>query len=79
VENIADYFGQRGVPFRQTKPAAAAPKPTPVKKAGSTVNHPKYGRGTIVRREGEGDDAKITVMFPGHGMKKLIARFARIE
>jgi hypothetical protein len=29
-----------------------------------TVEHPKYGTGTVVRREGEGDDAKITVSFP---------------
>jgi DNA helicase-2/ATP-dependent DNA helicase PcrA len=43
---------------------------------GSSVNHPKYGRGTVVRKEGEGDDAKLTVMFPGHGLKKIIAKFA---
>jgi DNA helicase-2/ATP-dependent DNA helicase PcrA len=43
---------------------------------GASVQHPKYGRGTIVRKEGDGDDAKLTVMFPGHGIKKLIAKFA---
>jgi DNA helicase-2/ATP-dependent DNA helicase PcrA len=40
------------------------------------VVHPKYGSGTIVRREGEGDDAKITVNFPGFGLKKLIEKYA---
>jgi hypothetical protein len=29
-----------------------------------SVDHPKYGTGTVVRREGEGEDAKITVNFP---------------
>jgi len=44
-----------------------------------TVQHPKYGAGTVVRREGEGEDAKITVNFPGYGLKKLIARYAGLK
>jgi DNA helicase-2/ATP-dependent DNA helicase PcrA len=59
------------------KPAAsAAAKKTG---EGATVNHPKYGRGTVVRKEGDGEDAKLTVMFPQHGLKKLIAKFAGLE
>ena len=57
------------------RPAAAPPK----KKAfgaGSMVRHPKYGRGTVLRREGEGDDAKLTISFPGYGLKKIIEKFA---
>lgn len=56
-----------------------AVKPTPKRgglRAGMTVVHPKYGRGTVLRKEGEGEDAKLTVSFPGHGLKKLIAKFA---
>jgi DNA helicase-2/ATP-dependent DNA helicase PcrA len=45
-------------------------------RTGMTVSHPKYGTGTVVRREGEGDDAKITVNFPGHGLKKLVEKYA---
>jgi DNA helicase-2/ATP-dependent DNA helicase PcrA len=44
--------------------------------AGSTIQHPKYGRGTILRREGEGEEAKLTISFPGYGLKKLIAKYA---
>jgi DNA helicase-2/ATP-dependent DNA helicase PcrA len=29
-------------------------------------------------REGEGEDAKLTVMFTRHGMKKLIEKFANL-
>ena len=70
------------------QPPPAAPRkwgsgPVPISGAGkkkwgegSSVNHPKYGRGTIVRKEGDGEDAKLTVMFPGHGLKKIIAKFA---
>jgi len=60
----------------------AAPKPAARKKPfayGSTVVHPKYGRGTVLRREGEGDDAKLTVSFPGHGLKKLVEKYAGIK
>lgn len=47
--------------------------------AGSVVNHPRYGRGTVLRREGEGEDAKLTISFPGHGLKKIVEKFAGIQ
>ncbi|HTV09346.1 MAG TPA: UvrD-helicase domain-containing protein [Candidatus Aquilonibacter sp.] len=46
---------------------------------GVRVRHPKYGEGIVAAREGEGDDAKITVQFTGHGTKKLVERFAQLE
>jgi DNA helicase-2/ATP-dependent DNA helicase PcrA len=46
---------------------------------GITVNHPKFGRGTVLRQEGEGEDAKLTISFPGYGLKKLVAKFAGIN
>jgi len=55
-------------------------KPGPRKLGpGSTVEHAKYGRGTLLRVEGSGEDAKLTVSFPGHGLKKLIAKYAGIK
>ncbi len=47
--------------------------------AGAVVKHPKYGRGTVLRREGEGEDAKLTISFPGYGLKKIIEKFAGIK
>jgi DNA helicase-2/ATP-dependent DNA helicase PcrA len=92
LENISQFFNERGIAFpKQPPPPAAKPPATPVARkvlqtapaaaskkvrAGQTVKHPKYGTGVVVRREGEGDDAKITVSFPGYGLKKLIERFA---
>jgi DNA helicase-2/ATP-dependent DNA helicase PcrA len=61
---------------------AARPVAPPKKKpfgSGSMVSHAKYGRGTVLRIEGQGDDAKLTVSFPGHGLKKLVAKFAGIK
>jgi DNA helicase-2/ATP-dependent DNA helicase PcrA len=43
------------------------------------VVHPRYGRGVIVRREGEGEAAKLTVSFQRHGLKKLIERYASLK
>jgi DNA helicase-2/ATP-dependent DNA helicase PcrA len=46
---------------------------------GTVVEHPKYGKGTIVRREGEGDDAKLVVSFQRHGLKKLVEKYAGLR
>jgi len=46
---------------------------------GARVRHAKYGQGLVVKREGEGDGAKLTVNFPGYGTKKLIEKFAGLE
>jgi DNA helicase-2/ATP-dependent DNA helicase PcrA len=92
VDNIHQFFAERGksgqagaaMPAASPakSPAARAPQPPQRKKgirAGSSVRHPKYGLGTVLRREGEGDDAKLTVSFPGYGLKKLIEKYAGIQ
>jgi len=93
LENISQFFAERGVPFpasQKNAPAPVAPppaatvKPVPVAprktaRTGMTVEHPKYGTGTVVRREGEGDDAKITVSFPRYGLKKLVEKYAGLK
>lgn len=55
------------------KPAGGGLKP------GATVYHAKYGRGTLLRKEGDGEDAKLIVSFQGHGLKKLVAKFAALK
>ena len=93
IENINQYFAERGMPMPsmtpqpQAQPKPVAPQsplaqPKPRSKpfgAGSTIRHPKYGRGTVLRREGEGEDAKLTVSFPGYGLKKLVEKYAGIK
>ncbi|HEV2321009.1 MAG TPA: 3'-5' exonuclease, partial [Gammaproteobacteria bacterium] len=79
VDNIASFFASRGQKF--SRPKLDIPEPTGRTglRQGSRVRHPKYGLGTVFRREGEGDDAKITVQFEGHGVKKLVEKFAQLE
>ena len=91
LENISQFFEERGIkvggpapayPPRkviQPPPVAPASRPQAPRKAGATVEHPKYGRGVIVKREGEGDDAKLTVSFPKYGLKKLIEKYAGLK
>ena len=62
------------------KPLTVAPPPAPRgMRAGMSVEHPKYGAGTVVRREGDGEDAKITVNFPRFGLKKLVEKYAGLK
>ncbi len=46
---------------------------------GTRVRHAKYGQGLIIKREGDGEDAKLTINFQGFGTKKMIAKFAGLE
>lgn len=53
--------------------AAAPPTPLP---APRRVVHAKFGEGTVVSQEGEGDDAKLAIAFSG-GVRRLQARFVK--
>ncbi|HXL73308.1 MAG TPA: UvrD-helicase domain-containing protein [bacterium] len=46
---------------------------------GDTVKHAKFGRGMVLGLMGSGDDLKVTVSFPNHGKKQLLARLANLE
>jgi DNA helicase-2/ATP-dependent DNA helicase PcrA len=88
LDNTAAFFGKSAAggykPGEKRYPAR--PKmdiPAPTGRTGlgkgARVRHPKYGEGIIAAREGEGDDAKITVQFSGYGTKKLVEKFAQLE
>jgi DNA helicase-2/ATP-dependent DNA helicase PcrA len=76
------------------KPAAAAPRKQrtqssfgPAAKRGANadpmlgrkVRHPSYGVGTVVGVEGDDEDRRVSVSFPGRGTKKFIERYAQLE
>ena len=48
-------------------------------KKGQRVLHAKYGEGTVLMREGDGEDTKLTVLFTRHGIKKLMEKFANLR
>jgi DNA helicase II / ATP-dependent DNA helicase PcrA len=80
IENIAEFFASRGKKFSAPK-SAPVEEPTGKRgfRPGQRVRHPKYGEGTVYQREGEGEEAKITVQFPRFGLKKLVEKYAQLE
>ncbi|MGD0860029.1 MAG: UvrD-helicase domain-containing protein [Terracidiphilus sp.] len=93
IDNIARFFGGKAGGAGMGKPGSlprpAFPRPLAVEigeptgaadlKKGQRVRHGKYGEGTILMREGDGEDAKLTVLFNRHGMKKLMEKFANLQ
>ena len=79
IDNIAEFFASRGKKFSISKAPVEAPKGKKGFRPGSKVRHPKYGEGTVYQREGEGEEAKITVQFPRFGLKKLVEKYAQLE
>ena len=79
IDNIAEFFASRGKKFNAPKMPSEEPKGRRGFRPGQKVKHPKYGEGTVYRREGDGEDAKITVQFPRFGLKKLVERYAQLE
>jgi DNA helicase II / ATP-dependent DNA helicase PcrA len=79
IENIAEFFASRGKKFTLSKPPVEEPTGKRGFRPGQRVRHPKYGEGTVYQREGEGEEAKITVQFPRFGLKKLVEKYAQLE
>jgi DNA helicase-2/ATP-dependent DNA helicase PcrA len=93
VDSVQEFFRRRDerlgtrpparTPYQKPRPESARPSATPNPTAsfvpGSYVRHSKYGRGLVLRREGSGDQTKVTVSFPGYGAKKLIEKYAGLE
>ena len=79
IENIAEFFASRGKKFNMAKVPVEAPAGKRGFRPGQKVKHPKYGEGTVYQREGDGEEAKITVQFPRFGLKKLVEKYAQLE
>ena len=89
IDNIARFFAGKsghGKPGSLPRPASSQPAMNLPASSGATnlkrgqrVRHSKYGEGTILLREGDGEDAKLTVLFSRHGMKKLMEKFANLQ
>jgi DNA helicase-2/ATP-dependent DNA helicase PcrA len=79
IDNIAEFFASRGKKFNLPKPVAEKQSGKTGFRPGQKVRHPKYGEGTVYKREGDGETAKITVAFDRHGLKKLVEKYAQLE
>jgi DNA helicase-2/ATP-dependent DNA helicase PcrA len=84
IDNIARFFGGKSgalKPGALPHPATELPPSRGAVnlKKGQHVRHAKYGEGTVLLREGDGEDAKLTVIFARHGLKKLMEKFANFQ
>jgi DNA helicase II / ATP-dependent DNA helicase PcrA len=79
IDNIAEFFASKGRKYSIPKLPVEEPKGRRGFRRGQKVWHPKYGEGTVHGREGEGEEAKITVQFPRFGLKKLVEKYAQLE
>jgi DNA helicase-2/ATP-dependent DNA helicase PcrA len=61
--------------FAPRRPVTARRNPL----IGMRVRHPRFGVGTVLSVEDEGDDRTITVSFSDYGAKKLKERYAHLE
>jgi DNA helicase-2/ATP-dependent DNA helicase PcrA len=73
---VQRYFG---IEEREPLLNSAPPQDSVSLRPGNRVRHSKYGYGTVLRREGQGENTKLTVSFHGVGVKKLVARYADLE
>lgn len=93
ADAIADFFKMKngGSPSKEEKPKTKAAMIPPAQQdysieesgdkflPGAHVRHGKYGKGLVLRREGSGDNVKLTISFPGFGQKKLVEKFANLS
>jgi DNA helicase-2/ATP-dependent DNA helicase PcrA len=63
-------------PYGRPVPKARASKDPLI---GTRVRHLKFGIGTIIEVEGDGEDRRITVSFQDFGPKKLLERYANLQ
>jgi DNA helicase-2/ATP-dependent DNA helicase PcrA len=67
-----------GAPRRRSRAMPVAGEETPIR-LGARVRHPKFGEGTILRFEGQGDSRQVHVNFENVGRKILMYEMARLE
>lgn len=91
-QSLAGLGPQAGTPPRSTNttyppraksPAtprfASRPVPRGPFRPGTKVRHAKFGVGTVMRLEGEGEDQKLSIHFAAHGLKKLVLKYAGLQ
>jgi len=84
---VSDAEDAEGAPYgrrasygrRPSYGSSAKPRSSPDPLIGARVRHSKFGLGTIIEVEGEGDDRRLTVSFQDYGPKKLAERYANLQ
>lgn len=92
-DDLVDRHDLRAHRYRDPERAAVAPgrrsdAPTGVHyefeadeimQVGRLVAHPTFGRGKILKVAGYGESLQLDIMFTGLGVKKIMARYAKLK
>ncbi|MEN1785623.1 MAG: UvrD-helicase domain-containing protein [Bacteroidota bacterium] len=68
--------------LRKLKPNLGSPETATLNvniSVGNMVNHTRFGKGKVLKIEGNGNDKKAEIQFEGGNVKKLLLRFAKLE
>ena len=81
VGNVMGFFKDAPVAFDPgaIRAARATESSSMGLTRGTRVRHEQFGEGVILKIEGEGENAKLTVFFDRAGSKKFIAKFAKLQ
>ncbi len=78
--------GHAAVSHRIPRPSATQPQGVhyefeeeEVIRVGRIVEHPTFGRGKVVKVEGFGESLRLEIMFSGMGIKKIMAKYAKLK
>jgi len=83
VDRVEGFLNQRGFASHKRSGSGGLSFSPPAKKLrwklGTHVRHAKFGLGTVIECEGEGEDTRLTISFPGYGRKKMVEKYASLE
>ncbi len=63
---------------KMPQPDAESADPSMIQ-VGMEVEHPRFGRGKVIGKEGTPPNVKATVFFKNHGQKQLLLKFAKLN
>ena len=76
-QQIAGANARRFKPVSSMRPSAPAPVADGTLHEGATIEHQRFGIGTVLKLEGTGENQKATVEFRNAGTKQLLLKFAK--
>ena len=81
ISPLGDLVPQRERPPDSRRQPAIEPSPAATLNfsPGEMVTHPLFGPGMVVSSKFAGDDEEVTVAFEGQGVKRLMAKYAKLQ
>ena len=76
--HAASQVGSQVLPEAELSPSSKV-SASGTYKVGMKVTHPMFGVGTVRKCDNSGTDEKLVVQFQRVGLKKLVARYARLQ